>query len=44
LCPIVDEDACRGCGACESQCPALNPLAIVVVSRSPQATLSAPAP
>jgi NAD-dependent dihydropyrimidine dehydrogenase PreA subunit len=21
-CPIVDEDKCRGCGACESQCPA----------------------
>jgi ferredoxin len=27
-CPIVDEAVCRGCGACESQCPA-KPIAIV---------------
>lgn len=42
-CPIVDEDKCRGCGACESQCPA-QPIAIVIESRSPQPALSAPAP
>lgn len=42
-CPIVDEDKCRGCGACESQCPA-QPIAIVVEGRNPQTTLTAPAP
>lgn len=42
-CPSVDEAKCRGCGACESQCPAL-PLAIVVQGRDPQPTLSAPSP
>lgn len=35
-CPIVDEDKCRGCGACESQCPAQNPIAIVIRARNPQ--------
>lgn len=29
MCPIVDKDKCRGCGACESACPA-EPIAIVV--------------
>lgn len=29
MCPAVDPDKCRGCGACESQCPAL-PIAITV--------------
>jgi ferredoxin len=42
-CPIVDEEKCRGCGACESQCPAL-PLAIVVEGRNPQPRLTAPSP
>ena len=28
-CPVIDEAKCRGCGACESQCPAL-PIAIVI--------------
>ena len=28
-CPIVDATKCRGCGACESNCPA-DPIAIVV--------------
>ena len=43
MCPIVDELKCRGCGACESQCPAL-PIAIVVESRNPQLKLSSPSP
>ncbi len=29
-CPVVKEDACRGCGACQSQCPARPDRAIVV--------------
>ena len=29
MCPVVDAALCRGCGACESACPA-EPLAIVV--------------
>lgn len=28
-CPVIDEEKCRGCGACESNCPA-DPIAIVV--------------
>ena len=28
-CPVVDVDKCRGCGACESNCPA-EPIAITV--------------
>ena len=28
-CPVIDEKKCRGCGACESNCPA-DPIAIVV--------------
>ena len=28
-CPVVDESKCRGCGACESNCPA-DPIAITV--------------
>ncbi len=43
-CPIVDADACRGCGACESQCPAQNPVAIVVEGLNPQPRLTTPAP
>jgi ferredoxin len=42
-CPTVDEQKCRGCGACESQCPAL-PVAIVVEGRNPQPRLSSPSP
>ncbi len=40
---VIDEAKCRGCGACESQCPAL-PIAIVVEGRNPQTPLSAPSP
>ncbi len=29
-CPVVNEKACRGCGACQSQCPAQPDMAIVV--------------
>ena len=29
MCPIVENDLCRGCGACESACPA-DPIAITV--------------
>jgi len=39
-CPIVDEAVCRGCGACESQCPA-KPIAIVVEGCMPQPRLPA---
>jgi len=42
-CPVIDEQKCRGCGACESQCPAL-PIAIVVEGRNPQPLLTAPSP
>lgn len=42
-CPIVDESKCRGCGACESQCPA-QPIAISVRGRHPQLALTAPSP
>ncbi|MDR2849473.1 MAG: 4Fe-4S binding protein [Verrucomicrobiota bacterium] len=42
-CPTVDAEKCRGCGACESNCPAL-PIAIVVEGRSPQVRLTAPSP
>jgi ferredoxin len=42
-CPIVDEDKCRGCGACESQCPGL-PIAILVEGRNPQPLLTEPSP
>ncbi len=42
-CPTVDEDKCRGCGACESQCPA-QPIAIVVAGRNPQPRLAHPSP
>ena len=38
MCPVVDAAKCRGCGACESQCPAL-PIAITVGGRVPQLTL-----
>lgn len=43
MCPIVDADKCRGCGACESQCPAL-PIAIVVNGRARQPVLAHPSP
>ena len=33
-CPIVDVAKCRGCGACESNCPA-DPIAIVVKPLAP---------
>ena len=39
MCPIVEDDKCRGCGACESQCPAL-PLGIVIKGRNPQPYLT----
>ena len=42
-CPTVDESKCRGCGACESQCPS-QPIAIVIAGRTPQPRLTAPAP
>jgi len=42
-CPTVDEAKCRGCGACESQCPA-QPIAIVVEGRNPQPRLTSPSP
>jgi ferredoxin len=29
MCPVVEVDKCRGCGACESACPA-EPIAIIV--------------
>jgi MauM/NapG family ferredoxin protein len=43
MCPIVDETKCRGCGACESQCPAL-PIAIVIEGRNPQPHLAERSP
>lgn len=43
MCPEIDEDKCRGCGACESQCPAL-PIAITIAARAPQTVLAAPSP
>ena len=42
-CPTVDEEKCRGCGACESQCPA-QPIAIIVEGLNPQQHVTAPAP
>lgn len=42
-CPTVDASKCRGCGACESQCPA-QPIAIVIEGRVPQVRLQAPPP
>ena len=42
-CPTVDADKCRGCGACESQCPA-QPIAIIIERRDPQLRLTDPAP
>ncbi len=39
MCPVVDAAKCRGCGACESQCPAL-PIAITIGGRMPQLRLS----
>jgi ferredoxin len=31
-CPVVDADKCRGCGACESNCPG-DPIAITIHAR-----------
>jgi len=42
-CPIVDTDKCRGCGACESQCPA-QPIAILVEGYRSQPHIASPAP
>ena len=42
-CPTVDEEKCRGCGACESQCPA-QPIAILVEGLNPQPHVTSPAP
>ncbi|MDD5482311.1 MAG: 4Fe-4S binding protein [Kiritimatiellae bacterium] len=35
-CPEVREEICRGCGACESQCPALPARAIIVRGKREQ--------
>ena len=43
MCPIVDAEKCRGCGACESQCPA-EPIAITISGRAPQPVLAHPSP
>jgi ferredoxin-type protein NapF len=42
-CPEVIEDLCRGCGACESQCPA-RPVLAIVVEGTPQIRIAADAP
>jgi len=34
-CPEVDDARCRGCGACQSQCPAQPTRAIVIHARGP---------
>lgn len=36
LCPVVKPDMCRGCGACQVNCPALPAKAIVVKSSPPR--------
>jgi len=39
-CPVVNQDLCRGCGACESACPAFRAgKAIFVYATKPQALL-----
>lgn len=43
MCPVIEKGKCRGCGACESQCPAL-PIAIVIKGRTPQPVLRHPSP
>ena len=44
MCPVVDATLCRGCGACESACPA-DPIAIVVKpDAKPRAVRPAPPP
>ncbi|MDO9542372.1 MAG: 4Fe-4S binding protein [Kiritimatiellia bacterium] len=39
-CPEVKEEVCRGCGACESQCPAIPEKAITVRGAPAQRTVS----
>ena len=39
-CPVVNEELCRGCGACEGACPAMEQKAIVVQPNQPQKLLS----
>lgn len=39
-CPEVKEEVCRGCGACENQCPAIPGKAIVVRGRPVQVKIA----
>jgi ferredoxin len=41
-CPVVNPDLCRGCGACEANCPALEGKAIFVYPVNPQRTIRDP--
>lgn len=43
MCPEIDATKCRGCGACESQCPA-EPIAIVIRGKIHQEYLTDPSP
>lgn len=38
-CPVVNPDLCRGCGACEANCPAIDGKAIFVNPLRPQQTI-----
>jgi ferredoxin len=38
MCPVVDPGLCRGCGACESACPA-DPIAIIVKPETTSRTI-----
>jgi ferredoxin len=42
-CPVVDPDRCRGCGACQTNCPA-RPLRAITVRAAPQRVLPAQSP